>query len=313
MHVDRDRVLRLLTFWLRPDFILRCVRRFTVIAGFDRAIALASLSFTALVPLLMFTGSVLPHTGSSDTGERLVKRFDLGGEAAKAVHQAFSSGANVEAGLGVFATLLIIIAVLSFTRAFQRLLEQTWELPPLSVRNTKNGLLWIGTLIVYFAVETGLHALLPRGVAGLLASVVAITPLAAFLVWTGWVLTARRLTWQHFVPGALTGTAGSALFAIGSAIYVPHLFNSYATRFGAIGVSFALVSWLFGLMVLQVAATCIGREVWDELRAIERGEEPSNEQIEKEWDEVRAQVRMARAEARRRYAEVRRRLRRDGG
>jgi len=310
VHIDRERVVRLLTFWLRPDFILRCLRRFTLIAGFDRAIALASLSFTALVPLLMFTGSILPHTGSADTGERLVKRFDLGGEAAKAVHQAFSPATGVDTGLGLFATLLIIVAVLSFTRALQRLYEQVWELPPLSVRNTKNGLLWIGTLVIYFAVETGLHALLPRGVAGILATIVAITPLAAFLVWTGWILSGRRLSWQHFVPGALVGTAGSALFAIGSTVYVPHLFDSYATRFGAIGVSFALISWLFGLMVVQVATTCIGRDVWDELRAIERGERPSNEQIEKEWDEVRAQVRMARAEARRRYAEVRRRLRR---
>ncbi len=76
VHVDRERVVRLLTFWLRPDFILRCLRRFTVIAGFDRAIALASLSFTALIPLLMFTSSVLPHTGSVGAGDRLVERFE---------------------------------------------------------------------------------------------------------------------------------------------------------------------------------------------------------------------------------------------
>ena len=48
----------------------------------------------------------------------------------------------------------------------------------------------------------------------------------------------------------------------------------------------------------------------DELRAIERGEEPSNEQIQKQWDEVRAQVRVVRAEAARRYAAVRSRVRR---
>ena len=36
-----------------------------------------------------------------------------------------------------------MVAVLSFSRAAQRLFEQTWELKPLSVRNTVNGLLWI--------------------------------------------------------------------------------------------------------------------------------------------------------------------------
>ena len=35
----------------------------------------------------------------------------------------------------------------------QRLVEQTWELSPLSVRNTFNGLLWIGGLAAYLAVS----------------------------------------------------------------------------------------------------------------------------------------------------------------
>jgi membrane protein len=34
-----------------------------------------------------------------------------------------------------------MVAVLSVTRGVQRLVEQTWELQPLSVRNTFNGLL----------------------------------------------------------------------------------------------------------------------------------------------------------------------------
>jgi len=310
VRIDRDRVVRLLTFWLRPDFIVRCLRRFTLIAGFDRSIALASLSFTALVPLLMFTASILPHTGASDFGDRLIKRFGLGGEAATAVHEAFSKQASVSTGLSLFATLLILIAVLSFTRALQRLYEQTWELPSLSVRNTKNGLLWLLTLIVYFAVETALHELLPTGVAGIFSSLVAITPLAVFLAWSGWILSARRLPWEQFVPGALLGVVFFALYAIGSTVYAPHLFNSYATRFGAVGVSFALISWLFGLMVVQVGTTCVGREIWDELQAIKRGERPSNEQIEREWEQVREQVRTTRAEAARRYAELRRRLQR---
>ncbi len=33
----------------------------------------------------------------------------------------------------------------------QRLFEQAWELSPLSVRNTFNGLLWIGGLALYLA------------------------------------------------------------------------------------------------------------------------------------------------------------------
>ena len=50
-RVNRERVVRTLTFWLRPEFVLRVVSRFQKVAGFDRAIALASGALTATIPL----------------------------------------------------------------------------------------------------------------------------------------------------------------------------------------------------------------------------------------------------------------------
>src|SRR5205823_778456 len=38
-RVDRERISRTLTFWLRPAFVLRVLSRFQRVAGFDRAIA----------------------------------------------------------------------------------------------------------------------------------------------------------------------------------------------------------------------------------------------------------------------------------
>ena len=60
---NRDRVLRTLTFWLRPEFVLRVVNRFQKVAGFDRAIALASGAFTATIPLMIFTSAVASELG----------------------------------------------------------------------------------------------------------------------------------------------------------------------------------------------------------------------------------------------------------
>ena len=57
--LDRERVLRTLTFWLRPAFALRVFHRFQMIAGFDRSIALASSALTAGVPLLVVGGALL--------------------------------------------------------------------------------------------------------------------------------------------------------------------------------------------------------------------------------------------------------------
>ena len=47
-----------------------------------------------------------------------------------------SPAAGTDTDISVFGALLLIVAVLSFTRGVQRMFEQTWELKPLSVRNT---------------------------------------------------------------------------------------------------------------------------------------------------------------------------------
>ena len=70
---NRERVLRTLTFWLRPEFVLRVVNRFQKIAGFDRSVALASAALTATIPLSLLvqlgqrpsSGGRTPPTGSS--------------------------------------------------------------------------------------------------------------------------------------------------------------------------------------------------------------------------------------------------------
>ena len=80
LPVDRDRILRTLTFWLRPDFVLRVVGRFQRVAGFDRAIALASSAFTALIPLLIFTSAILPRVGGDGAADDIIERYDLDGE-----------------------------------------------------------------------------------------------------------------------------------------------------------------------------------------------------------------------------------------
>ena len=60
-RVDRKRIGRTLTFWLRPAFVLRVINRFQRMVGFDRAIALASSAVTALIPLVIVIVALLPQ------------------------------------------------------------------------------------------------------------------------------------------------------------------------------------------------------------------------------------------------------------
>jgi membrane protein len=74
-------------------------------------------------------------------------------------------------------------------------------------------------------------------------------------------------------------------------VYVPHLFESYATRYGVIGAVFAMISALFCVMVVVVAAAALGREVGDELDRIREGERPPDDAVRREWDAVIAESR----------------------
>ena len=287
----RERVVRTLTFWLRPEFVLRVVNRFQKVAGFDRSIALASGALTATIPLMIVTSAVASELGGKGTAERIIDRYELTGGGAEAVRDIFSPPTGTSTSLGIVGFLFLMVAVLSFSRAVQRLFEQTWELSPLSVRNTFNGLLWIGGLAAYLAVSGVIHAALGRGRLELTAALLAAPLTAVFLLWSGRVLSAKRIAREDLLPFAILGSVLLAAYSVGATVYVPHLFNTYATRYGVIGAVFAMISALFCVMVVLVGSAAAGREVHDELDRIRRGERPAEDEVRRQWDQVTAEAR----------------------
>ncbi len=282
--VDRERIVRTLTFWLRPAFVLRVLNRFQLIAGFDRAMALASSALTALIPLAVLAGAVLPHVQAEGVANWVIDRYALTGGGAEAVRDALAPSTATNTDVGVIGALLLVIAILSFARAMQRLFERTWELPPLSVRNTFNDLLWIVGLIVYLVISGVAHREIGTSRVQVGANLL-LTPLTAiFLAWSGLVLSARRIAAKALAPFAIVASLALAVYFAGAAVYVPHLFSSYASRYGAIGAVFAMISALFGFMVALVASAALGREVVDELNRIRAGERPPDDEVRREWD-----------------------------
>ena len=288
----RERVVRTLTFWLRPEFVLRVVSRFQKVAGFDRSIALASSALTATIPLAIVASTVSEQLGGRETAQRVIDRYELSGGGADAVRDVFSPPSGTTTSVGVLGAFFVLIAILSFTRAVQRLFEQTWELEPLSVRNTFNGLLWIVGLSVWIFGSGAIHAALGRGRLDLAPSLLLVPLSALFLLWSVRVLTAKRVSRDDAVPFAIIGAGLFAAYSVGATVYVPHLFNTYSTRYGVIGAVLAMISVLFAIMVVLVVAAAAGREVRDELARIRRGERPAENEVQMQWDEVRAQARL---------------------
>jgi uncharacterized BrkB/YihY/UPF0761 family membrane protein len=281
---ERERILRTLTFWLRPAFVLRVINRFQRIAGFDRAIALASSAFTALIPLAILAGAFLPHVDATQTAHKIIARYGLTGGGAQAVKDVLEPASGTNTDVSLLGLFLLVIATLSFSRGAQRLFEQTWELKPLSVRNTVNDLIWIAGLVCYLSVSWWIHDLLDIGRVQVPSNLVVLPVTGAFLAWSGWILSARRIQPRSLVPFAVFGSLLMAACFVGAAIYVPHLFSVYASRYGVIGAVLAMISALFAIMLVLVGSAATGREVSEELGRIRRGERPPDDEIKREWD-----------------------------
>src|SRR5215217_3542726 len=88
--VNRERVVRTFTFWLRPAFVLRVVNRFQKVAGFDRSIALASAALTAMIPLVILGSAAASELGGKGTADRIIDRYRLSEGGAEAVKVIFS-------------------------------------------------------------------------------------------------------------------------------------------------------------------------------------------------------------------------------
>jgi membrane protein len=211
--------------------------------------------------------------------------------------------------VSILGAFLLLVAVLSFSRGAQRLFEQTWELKGLSVRNTVNDLKWILGLICFIAFAWWVRSLVGGSGVQVAATLGLMPAWAVFLGWSGRVLSARRIDVRSLAPFAVIGAALMAISFIAAAVYVPHLFSTYASRYGVIGAVLAMISTLFALMIVIVVAAAIGREVTDELGRIRRGERPPEDEIRREWDAVITEARSRWQTLRERVEEIRRRRR----
>jgi membrane protein len=217
----------------------------------DRALALGGQAFGALIPLLIVLQAAQP--GSRTLASDLIERFDLGDDAAATVRETFEStdGETTITGISV---LVLLVSVLSFTRRLQRLYEDTWELGQRGFRGTGWGLAWIA----FFALYATLYPLLDEVFEGLIGLVVALAGLLAIGMGTPYLLLGLRLPWRRLLPQAALTAAGLEALAIWSAIYMPRSIESSASAYGAIGVAFAMLTWLWGLGFVFVIAAVYG-------------------------------------------------------
>jgi membrane protein len=231
--------------------------RFVGVQGVDRSMAIGAQAYTALFPLLIVYGALLPR--DRNFADTLIKRFDLSGTSAATVRQAFASTGTVEASLTVIGIVLLIYSALSFTRGLQRLYEGSFGLPTLGVRNTRFALLWL----VVMCASAGVRPLVLGIVNGLADTILSLTLSGVVWLLTPYLLLGRRVRWQHLAPVAVLSTIGMTGVGIWSVLWMPQAIATSSRQFGVIGVGFALLTWLVAIGGVLVAAATGGATIAD--------------------------------------------------
>jgi membrane protein len=246
------------------DIGRRALARFVELEGFDRAMALAGQAFAALLPLLIVIGSASPDDGR-DVAAVLIEEFRLTGSAAEAVRGALARPPGPDNSTSIAGALLLAISALSFTRAMQRLYVRAWRLPSLGLRGNVWGFSWLAAFLLWSSLQPLITGLFD----GVLAFVVSEA--LATLLWlvTPWLLVGRRLPWRLLVPQAVLTAVGLLALSVSAAIYAPRAVSTAAHDFGVIGVAFSLLTLLFLVTFVLVAAAAIGATLaeWREERS----------------------------------------------
>ncbi len=240
------------------------VERVTETALVTRAMGLASRAFTAVIPAVIVVQAAAPLFGEKSFGETLVARYGVTGKAADALLVLFPSPEDVRGGVTAAGVALVLIAALTFGRAFQAFVEDAWRVPPGGLRESWRGLVFLLLVLGLMFMRS-----LVRNVVGTSALGDVVTNVLFLSLSLGfWLLTGRLLlrgerSWHAMLPAAVTLALASLATSIGSSVVMPEILASNTAKFGVIGAVFSLLSLFVVLAYVTCGATVFGAVLSD--------------------------------------------------
>ena len=241
---------------------VRCFLRFGAINGRDRTLVLGGQAFTAIIPLLIVFSALGSQKDSTAVADRLAARFHVSGSSADAIRILFERPPGATGTITITGLVVLAFALLSLTRSLQRTYEAAWQMPAIGMRGTLNAVTGFALLISSLLVLSLLVGALRRAPAGdAVAFVLRVGANTAVWLLLQSLLLSRRVPIRRLVPGSLVVGIGSAVLSLYSALWMPRLIETNADRYGIIGITFAILTWLIVICFCLVVAAVISAEV----------------------------------------------------
>jgi membrane protein len=245
--------------WFDGSILGRWWAELLALTFVDRAVALAAKAFVAFLPAVLTLATLAPEDVQQSIAASMQRRLGLSGRSLDLVQSTLASRQPVDQSTGVLSFLLLLFYATTFTTALQRVYLSTWRRPTSRdrVREVK-GLAWLFGIIALLAVFGSLS----RALTGLLGEgfVVVLAFGGTVGLWwtTSFMMLRRQVRWRVLLPPAVVLAAGSLLYTISAAVWVPRSMVANQEQFGFFGVSMTLVSWFVGYGFLVVGAAAVG-------------------------------------------------------
>jgi membrane protein len=235
-------------------------RRLAALDVINQGMVLAATLLLCLFPFLIVVSALAGRSMAAT----LARFTGLTGQAAADVGHLFApTAATTGAVVGTASMVFFVFGGIAAATALQQIYERVFDLPHRPVKDLPLRLAWLA-LLMGTSLLTGWAAPGLRHIGGpaLLA--------AAGLVWsTGFwwltmrILLARRVSWRALLPAACaTGVLYVAMQAV-FAVFFSVMVISNDTKYGPIGIIFALLSYLIAIGVVVILGAAVGL-VWQD-------------------------------------------------
>jgi membrane protein len=226
----------------------------------NRGVMFAATLLLSLFPFLI----VVSALAGSSVVSTLARSTGLNGQATADLGRLFaSSEATVSAMVGTASMVFLVLGGIAAATALQEIYEEAFALPHMGTSIIPRRLAWLAVLIGA-SVLTGWGGPRLRNAGGpVLLTAAGLVWATAFWWLTMWILLAGRIPWRKLFPAAcVTGVLYVAMEVVFSLVFSAMVISN-ETKYGPIGIIFALLSYLIAIGVVIILGAVVGL-LWQE-------------------------------------------------
>jgi len=197
--------------------------------------------------------------GTEGLADAVSDGLELPDSARAVLEQALPAQPETRGAFGIVGLLIVVISGTSYSRALARMYGKVWDVRP---PGWAVGWRWVATLFGVLLLALALRAL--HGAAGgtvyATAGELAATLVLNGLLWTWvpWLLLTGQVSWRRLLPGGVLMGICTVVTSVVSGVYLPRALLTAARQFGALGVAFTYIGWLFVVSFALICSTVVG-------------------------------------------------------